>query len=193
MWHGLWQSVVALFLALPLLTTAAGAPRAAEGSGDKQAMTEVFDSLVGHAFGPGNVDHADIYYRTRFFTAHMQSRMRFIMTQYDDQSSAARSEDLALTQSEADQLNEVAQELWLASRKLYQSWGCLSYDLTLCSGATASKGTKLTEGQRSAMAAWERRLETQFAPKKALSRDEANEIHDLAKEIQTVLLAETTI
>ncbi|KAJ2553140.1 hypothetical protein EV175_003041, partial [Coemansia sp. RSA 1933] len=90
--------------------------------------------------------------------------------------------------AEADDLNSTMREMWLASRKLYQNWGCLSYDLTLCNGQT-SKGHKLTDIEKTAMIEWEKRLSTPFAASKNMSKEDASEIHDLTRNILAVLLS----
>ncbi|KAJ1643895.1 hypothetical protein J3B02_002338 [Coemansia erecta] len=173
-----------------------------------EAMKRIFTKLVEHTFGPQHLDHAELYYKTRFFASHMQARMRFIASQDE---SAGRGEingaslaedggnengdvkdkenDMGLSQSEADQLNSIMREMWLASRKLYRSWGCLSYDLTLCSGQSPAKGSKLTDTDKQAMAEWEKRLSTPFVAGKRLAKDEADDIHELMKGIHIVLLA----
>ncbi|KAJ2372439.1 hypothetical protein GGI05_007633, partial [Coemansia sp. RSA 2603] len=46
-----------------------------------ESMDRIFTTLVEHTFGPQHLDHADLYYKTRFFASHMQARMRFIATQ----------------------------------------------------------------------------------------------------------------
>ncbi|KAJ2360238.1 hypothetical protein IW150_007556, partial [Coemansia sp. RSA 2607] len=41
-----------------------------------ESMDRIFTTLVEHTFGPQHLDHADLYYKTRFFASHMQARMR---------------------------------------------------------------------------------------------------------------------
>ncbi|KAJ2347020.1 hypothetical protein IWW50_005285 [Coemansia erecta] len=139
----------------------------------------VFKLLVEHAFGPATKSHASSYYQTRFFTARLQSRMSYIISQYDES-------DKSLSQSEADQLNLVAGEINRAAHKMFQSKGCLSYDLTLCDGK--ARGQKQSEGERVAVEKWIHKLDSPFEAR-VLSRDEASEIHTLARDIQDVLLA----
>ncbi|KAJ1758315.1 hypothetical protein LPJ69_004114 [Coemansia sp. RSA 1752] len=160
---------------LALATAASTVPTTA----DADAKSRTFALLVDHAFGPATSSHASQYYKTRFFTAHLQSRMQYIVSQYT-------ASDKKLTQTEADQLNSVAQEISRVARKLYHSTGCLSYDLTLCDGA--GKGLKQSEGERVAIKEWEAEMNTPFEAK-VLSRDEAKNIRDLTKNIQGVLLA----
>ncbi|KAI8325285.1 hypothetical protein GQ54DRAFT_2747 [Martensiomyces pterosporus] len=279
--------------------TAAAAGGATDSADLQKQMDRIFDSLVQRTFAPERQDHAEMYYKTRFFTAHLQARMRYIISQYDvedatksaatehgaqtetetesssasavhessdasesgasSESSGEASEssslddtssdseakggidaegagasssasasstadattattlsstlqsptpspslaasrsldkrnsedsdakDMALTQSEADQLNEIMKEMWLVSRKMYQQTGCLSYDLSLCNGQ-ASKSLKLTKGEKAALREWESRLSKPVVAGKKLSRDEAEQIRGLMKGIQAVLL-----
>ncbi|KAJ1727781.1 hypothetical protein LPJ61_004395, partial [Coemansia biformis] len=156
----------------------------ADGEADR-----IFTTLVTHAFGPDTTGREELYYKTRFFTARLQARMRYLLSQSDlkDDGTGGR-QALSLSQDDTAQLNEVVGEMWLASRKLYQSWGCLSYDLTLCDGRAAT-GAKIAPGDKEAMAKWEHRLGVQFAADKTLTRGEAEGILGLAKGIQDVLLA----
>ncbi|KAJ1840655.1 hypothetical protein LPJ70_004556 [Coemansia sp. RSA 2708] len=147
-----------------------------------EIKSQIFGALVEHAFGPATAGQATSYYKTRFFTAQLQSRMRYIVSQYDEDNI-----DKALTQSDADQLNAVVREMWRAAHKLERSAGCLSYDLTLCNGDSA-KGQKLSDDERKAMEEWEQTLGGSFSAKQ-LSKDEAQKIHELVKDIQRVLLA----
>ncbi|KAJ1798901.1 hypothetical protein LPJ59_002196 [Coemansia sp. RSA 2399] len=156
--------------------------------------------LVEHTFDPQTRGHAELYYKTRFFAAHLQARVRYIESQHelkvdgtaakDDSAKATtdESELMGLTRAEADDLNSIMREMWLASRKLYQNWGCLSYDLTLCNGQT-SKGRKLTDNEKTAMVEWEKRLSTPFAASGRMSKEDAEEIHGLTKNILAVLLS----
>ncbi|KAJ1992497.1 hypothetical protein GGI25_000170 [Coemansia spiralis] len=165
-----------------------------------EAMRRIFTMLVEHTFNPQTRGHADLYYKTRFFTAHMQARMHYIESQHElliqdtankinsTSGIADESESMGMSQAEAEDLNSIMREMWLASRKLYQNWGCLSYDLTLCNGQM-SKGRRLTDSEKTAMVEWEKRLSTPFAATKLLSKDEAEEIHSLAKGILSVLLS----
>ncbi|KAJ1723333.1 hypothetical protein LPJ53_002332 [Coemansia erecta] len=161
-----------------------------------ESMDRIFTTLVEHTFGPQHLDHADLYYKTRFFTSHMQARMRFIAaqseTESEDNANSGESNDektLSLTQPEAEQLNSIMKEMWLASRKLYQNWGCLSYDLTLCSGKSASKSSKFSDTDKEAMVEWEKRLATPFVAGKRVTKDQAEDIRGLMQQINTVLLA----
>ncbi|KAJ2237564.1 hypothetical protein H4R99_004658 [Coemansia sp. RSA 1722] len=203
--------IVALALAAVAYPVTESTDKASINEGNStqvdQAMGRIYKTLVEHTFAPQHLDHAELYYKTRFFASHMQARMRFISSQDDlvaahegiDDPSLADNEsnsdtndkdkDLSLSQSEADQLNSIMREMWLASRKLYKSWGCLSYDLTLCSGQSGAKGSKFTDTEKQAMAEWEKRLSTPFVAGKRLPKDEADEIHELMKGIHSVLLA----
>ncbi|KAJ2693459.1 hypothetical protein H4R19_006010 [Coemansia spiralis] len=168
-------SLLALLAGLALAVAAADA-----------APDPVFAALVTRAFGPGTVGRESLYFKARFFTARLQAHMRYLLEQQQQEQS--RTEAIALSRDDAAQLNEIVGEIWLASRKLYQSWGCLSYDLTLCDGHGA-KGPKIAAADREAMAKWEARLGGQFAAGKPLSRSEAEDIYALARDTQAVLLA----
>ncbi|KAJ2879303.1 hypothetical protein IWW38_006142 [Coemansia aciculifera] len=100
---------------------------------------------------------------------------------------------MELTRAEVDELNSIRTDMWLASRKLYQSWGCLSYDLTLCNESPKTGGSgggpKPSKHERDAMLKWEKRLSTPFVARKHLSKEEAEGIRSLVSGIQTVLLA----
>ncbi|KAJ2780432.1 hypothetical protein H4R18_003451 [Coemansia javaensis] len=172
-----WLGVAALLVAL----SAAVAPP----DGEQPAMDRAFASLVKHAFGPGAAERSTLYYKTRFFTARLQSRMR-----YELQRGGPAA---ALSQDDAAQLNEMVEEMWLASRRLHQSWGCMSYDLALCDGgaAKAAKGGPAAgPGEQAALAEWEGRLGRRFTAGRALSRSDAEAIHSLAKGVQDVLLSD---
>ncbi|KAJ2416556.1 hypothetical protein GGF41_005486 [Coemansia sp. RSA 2531] len=178
-------------------------PEVDDSADADQSMDRILATLVQHAFGPQHEDHAELYYRTRFFTARLTARMQYIVAQQDSHDAAASPSStvsatsahgddasLGLTQAEVDQLNSIRMDMWLASRKLYQSWGCLSYDLTLCNGESGKiGGTKPSKSERAAMTKWEKRLSTPFVVSKRLPRQEAEEIRNLTQGIQTVLLA----
>ncbi|KAJ2455186.1 hypothetical protein EV183_000921 [Coemansia sp. RSA 2336] len=149
---------------------------------DKEVKSQVFDALVEHTFGPATSGHASEYYKTRFFTAHLQSQMRLLVSQYDT------SEERSLSDSDAKQLNTLVQEMWRAARKLYHSEGCLSYDLTLCNGRGGK--LKLSEQEREALEEWEEELSTKYSAKE-LTKEEAVKLHQMASDIQRVLLAHT--
>ncbi|KAJ2773633.1 hypothetical protein IWQ57_001210 [Coemansia nantahalensis] len=166
---------------LALLVLAVLAAAQAPQDPDGAAPDPVLAALVTHAFGPDGAGRDEPYYRARFFTARLQARLRYQLQQGDAQA-------IALSPDDATQLNEVVGEMWLAARRLYQSWGCLSYDLALCDGQ-ADRGPKVAPATRDAMARWEARLGTQFAAGKRLSRREAEDIHALARDIQASLLA----
>ncbi|KAJ2004927.1 hypothetical protein GGI04_002355 [Coemansia thaxteri] len=189
--------------ALP--STESQSPEASNVADAELAEKRILTLLVQNAFRYQQEGHADLYHQTRFFTARMQARMRYIAAQPDSEGDAPSSmaptntggltggvendTTLELAQAEVDQLNSIMTEMLLASRKLYQSWGCLSYDLTLCSGQIATGGPKLTSSQKAAMAKWEKRLSTPFVARKRLAKGEAEEIHSLVQGIQSVLLA----
>ncbi|KAJ2851252.1 hypothetical protein IWW36_001273 [Coemansia brasiliensis] len=146
---------------------------------DKDVKTRVFEALVEHSFGPVTSGHASEYYKTRFFTAQLQSRMRLLVSQYDT------AEERSLSDNEAKQLNTVVQEMWRAARKLYHSEGCLSYDLTLCNERNGKQ--KLSDQEREALDEWEVELNTKYSTKE-LTKEEATKIHQMASDIQRVLL-----
>ncbi|KAJ2726554.1 hypothetical protein GGI07_000496 [Coemansia sp. Benny D115] len=197
-WGRCIRLLLAALLALVALVRSQPVPESnGASSSDSQAMDRIFTTLVQSTFGPQHLDHADTYYKTRFFTAHLQARMRLISSgqsaskvEMADASLESNEKSLELSQSEADQLNAIMREMWLASRKLFQSRGCLSYDLTLCNGQ--SKGVKYSESEKQAMAEWQKRLSTPVVAGKALDRKEAKEIGNLMKNIHTVLLANNT-
>ncbi|KAJ1667317.1 hypothetical protein IW140_001948 [Coemansia sp. RSA 1813] len=182
----------------------AQAKQAAPSANSTQEMNDskqrIFTLLVEHTFDPQTRGHAELYYKTRFFAAHLQARMRYIESQHelevdgtvekDDtvKPSTDESEQMGLTQAEAEDLNSIMREMWLASRKLYQNWGCLSYDLTICNGQI-SKGRKLTDSEKAAMIEWEKRLSTPFEASTNMSKEDAGEVHDLTKGILAVLLS----
>ncbi|KAJ2778445.1 hypothetical protein GGI15_004175 [Coemansia interrupta] len=183
-------------------TTANNSPVDTSGNSNttdiSESMDRIFTTLVEHTFGPQHLDHADLYYKTRFFASHMQARMRFIATQTEaesednaDSGDSHGEKTLSLTQPEAEQLNSIMKEMWLASRKLYQSWGCMSYDLTLCSGKSSSKSSKFSDADKEAMVEWEKRLATPFVAGKRIQKDQAEDIRGLMQQIHTVLLAHT--
>ncbi|KAJ1899852.1 hypothetical protein LPJ66_001855 [Kickxella alabastrina] len=208
--RSLMQALLAAMLALAVfgypIETTEESP-SSDSAEVSQAMDRIFTTLVQRTFGPRSLDHAEIYYKTRFFTSHMQARMRYISSQQDlvinndedvisssnkaDTDVAGNESDdkeLMLSKSEAEQLNSIMQEMWLASRKLYQSSGCLSYDLTLCNGQSSTKGSKFSDTERLAMAEWEKRLSTPFVAGKKLPKTEAEEIRRLMANIHAVLL-----
>ncbi|KAJ2811864.1 hypothetical protein H4S07_001787 [Coemansia furcata] len=180
-------------------------PEVEESADTDQSMDRILSSLVQHAFGPQHEDHAELYYRARFFTARLTARMQYIVAQQDQSShdavaspsstasaTTAHGDDtsLGLTQAEVDELNSIRMEMWLASRKLYQSWGCLSYDLTLCNGESGKTGgSKPSKSERAAMTEWEKRLSAPFVASKRLPKQKAEEIRNLMQGIQSVLLA----
>ncbi|KAJ2851663.1 hypothetical protein GGI22_005248, partial [Coemansia erecta] len=78
--------------------------------------------LVEHTFDPQTRGHAELYYKTRFFAAHLQARVRYIESQYElkGDSTAVKadsaktgvdeSELMGLTRAEADDLNSIMRE-----------------------------------------------------------------------------------
>ncbi|KAJ2582695.1 hypothetical protein GGH95_001395 [Coemansia sp. RSA 1836] len=175
---------------------ASASPEVEDSAESAQAMDRMLSTLVQHAFGPQHEDHADLYYRTRFFTARLTARMQYIVQQSPQDAAAPGAKVLVddklmeLTQAEANELNSIRTDMWLASRKLYQSWGCLSYDLTLCNGeSTKAGGPKPSKHEKAAMLSWEKRLSAPFAARKRLPREEAEEIRSLVQGIQSALLS----
>ncbi|KAJ1952850.1 hypothetical protein EC988_003330 [Linderina pennispora] len=84
-------------LALSLLLLAAVAQpantTAQEAEDLEKAVTSMFSTLALRTFAPERQDHQELYYKTRFFTAHLQARMRYIVSTYDASASEAAAEE----------------------------------------------------------------------------------------------------
>ncbi|KAJ2532594.1 hypothetical protein EV175_007143, partial [Coemansia sp. RSA 1933] len=98
-------------------TTQTGSPAASANSTKEldDSRQRIFTLLVKHTFDPQTRGHAELYYKTRFFAAHLQARMRYIQSQHKLTMDTAtpstdESEQMGLTQAEADDLNSTMRE-----------------------------------------------------------------------------------
>ncbi|KAJ1935442.1 hypothetical protein FBU59_005386 [Linderina macrospora] len=100
-------------LLLAVIAQPANTTTAQETEDLEKAMGSMFNTLALRTFAPERQDHQELYYKTRFFTAHLQARMRYIVATYDEQASeAAAAEEQS---SESDGSSAIANDVEHAS------------------------------------------------------------------------------